>query len=275
MDIFIIHLLIKYALIISSNINNVNIMILEKINKKIEVLDLKENLGGAGGFNAGIKLAMQYNHDYIWVMDDDTIVQEDSLNKLVNNSILKKEKISFVCSNVLWTDGSICLMNKPKLHKEWSNDIKYNAIKLESTSFVSILINTDCIRNIGYPIKDFFIWGDDYEFTKRATKQFGPGYLITDSLVVHKMNKNTNANILVEDKERINRYYYEFRNKLFISKKNGFKEVVKYNKYVITTLAKVILINNSYKFKKISIILKGVCSGIRFNPTIEKHSIES
>ena len=35
MDIFIIHLLIKYALIISSNINNVNIMILEKINKKV------------------------------------------------------------------------------------------------------------------------------------------------------------------------------------------------------------------------------------------------
>ena len=45
-----------------------------------------ENLGGAGGFNYGMKLAANMDCDYVWIMDDDCIVHKDSLQELVNSA---------------------------------------------------------------------------------------------------------------------------------------------------------------------------------------------
>ena len=37
------------------------------------------NVGGAGGFNLGVKKASNMNFDYVWIMDDDCIPNEDAL----------------------------------------------------------------------------------------------------------------------------------------------------------------------------------------------------
>ena len=41
------------------------------------------NLGGAGGFNFGMRWAVEAGYDYVWVMDDDTLPQPDALEKLL------------------------------------------------------------------------------------------------------------------------------------------------------------------------------------------------
>ena len=43
---------------------------------KVMYKRLKKNTGGAGGFFNGIKLAVRMNYDYVWIMDDDTIVTD-------------------------------------------------------------------------------------------------------------------------------------------------------------------------------------------------------
>ena len=64
-------------------------MIKEYTSNKLFYVNTGKNLGGAGGFNFGIKEALkQDNYDYIWIMDDDTIVHEDSLEKLVEKAEL-------------------------------------------------------------------------------------------------------------------------------------------------------------------------------------------
>ena len=42
------------------------------INNQVIYVNTGMNLGGAGGFNYGIKFAYELNYDYIWIMDDDT-----------------------------------------------------------------------------------------------------------------------------------------------------------------------------------------------------------
>lgn len=51
-----------------------------------------KNIGGAGGFNYGIKRAYKLGYDYIWIMDDDTIVNEDTLQKLVDTANSVQDK---------------------------------------------------------------------------------------------------------------------------------------------------------------------------------------
>ena len=43
----------------------------------------KTNIGGAGGFSFGMKKAVEKGYKYVWVMDDDCIVQENTLTELL------------------------------------------------------------------------------------------------------------------------------------------------------------------------------------------------
>src|SRR5437868_757112 len=46
-------------------------------------LKLQENIGGAGGFNAGLTYIQKQNYEWSWIMDDDALPQEDALEQLL------------------------------------------------------------------------------------------------------------------------------------------------------------------------------------------------
>lgn len=65
------------------------------------------------------------------------------------------------------------------------------------------------IHQACFPITQFFIWGDDVEFTQRMVKAGFSNYFVSDSIVLHKMKANIGTNIIDEThKSRIKRYYY-------------------------------------------------------------------
>ena len=57
-------------------------------NKQVKYINTNKNIGGAGGFNLGIKEAILQEYDFAWVMDDDSIPEPNALE-----SIIKKKKI--------------------------------------------------------------------------------------------------------------------------------------------------------------------------------------
>jgi GT2 family glycosyltransferase len=232
---------------------------------------LKKNLGGAGGFNYGLKKAYQTGNDFIWIMDDDTIPQTNALEKLLD----VKEKNGFLCSNVKWTDNSPCLMNIPQTHELlWLEKAEKALVRVNYASFVSLFIRTDVIEKVGYPITDFFIWGDDVEFTYRVSKLY-PCFFVADSIVIHKMKTNSLVDILSENGDRINRYYFNFRNSMYTNKKLGSKKYIRYIFSIFYLLIKVIMVKNNNKFKKLKVILKGFFKGLTFNPQIEMPSAKN
>lgn len=240
--------------------------------KKFEIINLKTNLGGAGGFYTGIKHIgkSNYNCDYLWIMDDDTIVEENSLYNLIDGIEKLKEKnrnIGFVCSDVLYKDGSPCIMNVPTVSKVWNGELEDGIVRVESASFVSILISMSVIKEVGLPIKEFFIWGDDVEYTRRISKTYD-GYILGKSKVRHFMNSNKETNILVDD-ARIDRYFYDFRNSIFVARQKGSKELIKVILSKILLFLKIIIKKNNFKFKKLKVLFKGLVCGIFFNPRIE------
>ena len=170
---------VKEIQIIDNHSTDGTISLLNNLKNKynnLNYISLKKNIGGAGGFNIGINEAVRKNSDYIWIMDDDTIPNKDALEKLIHNEIWN-ENWSFLCSKVLWTDKSICKMNIPN----YISDVyqKNNLInKVKTATFVSLLIKSDSVKKVGLPIKEFFIWGDDFEYTLRLSEIVGPGYVL-------------------------------------------------------------------------------------------------
>lgn len=238
----------------------------KKITGPVQYYNMQSNLGGAGGFNYGIKKAFEAGYEYIWMMDDDTIPSADALGELLKAAERLKDW-GYLVSRAQWTDGKECVMNRPGIICGMEAD-KYP--QTEWATFVSILLNRETIMQVGLPVKDFFVWGDDREYTKRITR-CRRAYYVPDSIVIHKMKNNVGSDISVDGHERIERYFYAFRNEYYIAchENNRLRAKLKYYRYVLGSIKAVILHAPDYRLKRIHIILKGMCEGFSFRPQVE------
>ena len=218
-----------------------------------------ENLGGAGGFNKAMRIAVEEGYEYVWVMDDDTIPTEEALIRMLVFMSTLHNKWGFLSGKALWIDGSICKMNIHKLTKE--------GLCREAT-FVSMLLPTRIIRELGLPIKDFFIWADDIEYSLRISKHY-PCYFVDNSIVVHKTNNNMGTNIALDKADRMDRYRYAFRNEVYIAIQNGKTRIVYQFFRIIHNVLRVIGHRCDKKMKRIRLILSASFEGLSFHPEVE------
>lgn len=241
-------------------------------NSNIFYYNTGSNLGGAGGFSYGLKIIYQKSYKYCWIMDDDTVPTEKAYESLVNKAQIIKDDFSFLCSYVKWTDGKLCSMNIPGVKRELFSKfdlLENHLLFIKTASFVSLFVNVDIAKRVGLPIKEFFIYGDDCEYTLRLSK-LKNGYWDFDSVVVHKMARNVNVDIVTESIDRLDRHYYNVRNLTYIAKKYGWDGIPVFLLHTIGDFIRVILLSKSYKLKRLAIICKGFFAGIAFNPMIEK-----
>ncbi|WP_288567760.1 glycosyltransferase family 2 protein [uncultured Lactobacillus sp.] len=243
-------------------------------NEKIIPIHLDKNLGGAGGFNAGMKAFINKStSDYVWIMDDDTIPSFTALEKMIKKSNVSP-KLGFLCGNVRWKDKSVAVMNIPSPSKNWNEYSEYGITKVNSASFVSIMFPRDVVYKVGYPITDFFIWGDDVEYTLRITHDYSlDGFMVNDSLVEHKIKNNIATDLIQEESlGRIKRYYLAQRNTIFYLKKHSNKkEVFKATiRQGIKLPVNAVLKSKNHKVYRAWVSIKGTVAGLFFKPKIEK-----
>lgn len=201
-------------------------------------------------------------------MDDDTVPTADALEKLVRAYENNKE-IRYLSSKVLWKDGNLCVMNKQRdLSLHTINDFSESVIPSAASTFVSLFVPVSIVKDVGLPIKDFFIWGDDLEHTRRISLKY-KCYVITDSVVIHKMANNDNGSIEVTSEDRIDRYKYAYRNEVYLYRREGIKGWLHIILRTPLHVLRVLIKSKKKKCKRISIIISSTLRGIRFNPDIE------
>lgn len=246
--------------------------ILNKYKKFVTAITTKRNLGGAGGYNLGIQSAYIAGYKYIWLMDDDTIVQKDTLSVLLRHAKELHGNFGYLSSMAHWTDGTWCRMNQHEIAKDWQeykDSLEYKRIKISAATFVSFLLNRTCVESVGLPISEYFIWGDDTEYSLRISQKYNC-YFCFDSHVTHKMSENITTRINeLNDIQRINRMYYSIRNDTCTSRRNGEKRLLTFLFYQFSELKEVIKNGKRKKLLKCLIILKGVIRGLIFRPKIE------
>ena len=229
------------------------------------------NLGGAGGFQYGVKKAVSMGYEYVWIMDDDTLPEKTALYKLFEADRELDGEWGVLSSVAYWTDGNICRMNIQKKNifshvgeKEYYK--KYSFVKM--CSFVSLLVKSEVVKEIGLPIGEYFIWTDDYEYTGRISSKY-PCYMVPGSKVVHAMKVHTRVNFATDDETRIDRYRYIYRNDVHCYRRYGWRGWL----YIILkdtyTLLNILLNARGSRIKRIKIVGKGFIEGLSFKPFIE------
>lgn len=228
-----------------------------------------KNLGGAGGFQYGMKKAIAAKYNYIWIMDDDCFADDTALERLVHASKEVYDSFGFLSSVAYWKDGTRCNMNIQRISlTKKMEDYESEIVPVIMATFVSLFIKADVVKELGLPIKEFFIWSDDLEYTRRISNKY-PCYVVNRSRVLHNMNSNDKVNIATDSEERLNRYTYLYRNEWYVYRREGVFGIAYYFLRVFYHLLKVLFGKYTSKSKKMKIIINSVKSGLHFNPEIE------
>ena len=244
-------------------------------NANIYPYNMDTNLNGAGGYNFGLKEASKLNYDYIWLMDDDTIISNDSLEKLIDVACELNNNFGFLSSKVLWTDGTICRTNVQRRRVARKiRDFESRLVRVDFASFVSLLVKREDVIRVGLPIKEFIIWTDDLEWTRRLTyykiNSFAlPSYLCNESVVTHKCKNNFGVTIVKDTSDRLDRYKYIYRNDVVCFRREGIRGHMFMFIRNMYHIIKILLFSPNNKIYKIKTLWNGYMDGYKFNPHIE------
>jgi rhamnopyranosyl-N-acetylglucosaminyl-diphospho-decaprenol beta-1,3/1,4-galactofuranosyltransferase len=220
----------------------------------VNYIKLVENLGSAGGYYEGIKRAAE-SSDFIYTLDDDVCLKPDTLFEIVKGFQLLEKQLSFRIGAV---------RSVGKSHPEEV------PTKLDICPWRGTLFKTSIVREVGLPSPDYFLYGEDLEYSLRLTKKGYSFYWIPASICQERhrdQDGKTHAEIFRKRSVRYRdpfRLYYAFRNESFIYL--HYHRVFKLFHTVMYAMKVILMILASEGWngqKSIEAVTKGMIDGFR------------
>jgi len=193
---------------------------------KITLLKNNKNLGFTGGHNIGFKYSIENNAKYIWVLNNDTIVLPDTLDKLVSD-IDTQPKVGAVSPVIYHFDNkeiqylaSIIDTNTKEIQYTKSF-IELDHWKQENKEFclwgTALLLRASALKEIGFFYEILFAYYEDTELSYRILKY---GYLnkITENSVIYHKHEKTKDSL-----RKPHFYFFMARNELLFLKRHSSK----------------------------------------------------
>lgn len=149
------------------------------------------NLGGAGGFSTGLSTAFEKGFDWYWLMDDDAEPTRDALENLMSSEDAARKDVLAMCGAVCGIDTRTQFWHQGTFDERMypiaatSEDHATSSFRIDYMSFVGACIRHNAIRQVGFPLKEYFVWNDDVEYTARLSR-IGEVRCVTASRMLHK-----------------------------------------------------------------------------------------
>jgi rhamnopyranosyl-N-acetylglucosaminyl-diphospho-decaprenol beta-1,3/1,4-galactofuranosyltransferase len=233
---------------------------------KVTYIRMQENLGASGGFSKGIMAAYEKAHDWIWLMDDDTGLEEHALETLLRPELISDPSVSVLASAVLRKDGSVNPYHRylfdlspPALRPvqvRCYEDSEF--IPTDVVSFSGMLIRREAIAHVGLPRTEFFIYSDDAEYSLRIRSQGGKLLTVPGSRIVDR-----HPGALAVPRS-VWRAYYLRRNTLYTYRKYGkanLRFYVRLLRNLVLTQIKI-LHSDAYKYTNTKILWLSTFHGL-------------
>ncbi len=215
--------------------------------KDVVLIKANENRGFSAGNNIGIRLALKNNSDYVWILNNDTEVEKDTLEKMLEISIKSNTPV-ITCKMKDFYKRDKIQYDGEKISYLGFED-KYDFIKIpKSISGANLLIKSDVFKKTGLFDEDFFLYFEDNCFHYQLTTNKIPILYVPFVYIYHKGGSSIGRFL-----ENPFSAYYSSRNNLLIENKvnrNKYSEKLGYLEYFYS---------KSMRSKK---ILKSIILGI-------------
>jgi hypothetical protein len=165
----------------------------------IRLLEAGANLGFSGGNNIGIRLALENGADFVWLLNNDTIVPTDTATKLVAKAISEPQagEVGTVLHH----------MNLPGTVQAWGGAILFPWVfyraRLVTTPHTfgrntalmaaSVLLRRETLMQVGLLDEGFFMYYEDSDLSFRIYKSGWTLTVAEDTAVLHKEGASLDA----------------------------------------------------------------------------------
>jgi rhamnopyranosyl-N-acetylglucosaminyl-diphospho-decaprenol beta-1,3/1,4-galactofuranosyltransferase len=160
---------------------------------QVQSLNLRENLGGAGGYYYGLEWATAQNFDWMSVMDDDGYPASDCLERLLyypDPTLAVRGALVLDQADPSSLAFEMHVVNPPVTTIEQVETVgSEGVIRDYINPFNGVLIARNVVQEIGLPEKDFFFWGDEYEYFLRMKQAKIPMAIVTTAQFFHPANR--------------------------------------------------------------------------------------
>ena len=184
----------------------------------IEILRPPRNLGFAEGCGWGIAAALKANVDYIFLLNNDAVVNRHCLETLVAvarhtpGAGILSPQIAFqeAPDQVWYRGGEFSLWGRGPRHTDWRRpvDTARSPTDVDYATGCAMLIDPAVIRTVGAFDARLFAYCEDVDFSLRA-RRAGFRVLVVPAALVHHGTTYTDA-------RRAQRVYYSVRNLLTV-----------------------------------------------------------
>jgi GT2 family glycosyltransferase len=155
-----------------------------------------ENLGFSSGMNVGIRFALSQGAEYVWLLNNDTECERESLSNLVSVSESEKEPALY-SPKILSPDGSVWFsggkINYLHMRAEHVGGVLRKGagkgVKSYETGYLSgcaLFLPRKAIEIVGMLDEEYFLYYEDVDFSVRAKKKGFDTRIVPESVVVHR-----------------------------------------------------------------------------------------
>jgi hypothetical protein len=178
-----------------------SITVLRQRYPSITLLESKKNLGFTGGNNLGIAKALELGTEYVWLLNNDTVVERESLKKMlqaVGNShdvgiaspVIYFQsppgEVQFCGSYIDWKRKRIVKLGVGEPYP--SNGVN---VSLWGTA---LLIRRDVVERVGLLNDKYFAYHEDEDYSMRVARAGYRAVVVPEARVFHKNSRSTGSN---------------------------------------------------------------------------------
>ena len=245
---------------------------------QLTLIKNKKNYGFPGGNNIGMKFALKFfNPDYILLLNNDTVVEENFLVELIENGEIRDDigilgpKIYFYDEpNTLWSAGCKISWKLSRGIQIGTNEVdkgQYDTEKeVEYVSGSAFLIKTEVIEKIGLMDETYFLYFEESDWTLRANQEDYKSLYVPKASVWHRVSRSGGG-----IREQMGLYYIT-RNRWIFMKKWSNK--INYSVFILFQVIGAILfpmlLSIIYKNSKLfTTYYQGLFEGIKHKTLIK------
>lgn len=213
-------------IIVDNNSSDESCNMVKELFPAVKLIQNDKNLGFSKGNNQGVKLA---KGEYIFILNPDTVVAEDSFIKLLDFAESKKN-IGIVGCKLIDGSGNFLPESKrniptPKvsIQKIFGNSSRYYANHINENNIgktdilvgACMLLKKEIYQKVEGFDEDYFMYGEDIDLSYKILKSGYDNYFFGDTTVLHFKGEST-----LKDKT----YDKHFYNAMKIFYKKHFKK---------------------------------------------------
>jgi GT2 family glycosyltransferase len=206
-------------------------MLESRFGGEIRQIQSGSNLGFAGGANLGIQAGLSAGADWIFLLNNDTIVSpqilemlSDAADRHPEYAILAPTIYYFDEPRLVWFYGERLipgtLLTKPLVKDEPLPARTAGVTEVDFVSGCGMMVRRDVFERIGLFDADLFMYGEEVDFLWRSRREGFRIAVIRDASMWHKVSKSSS-------RDRPMARFYRVRNQSRFYRKNsrGFQAI--------------------------------------------------